>query len=85
MGERKSVESMSERVNASKRGMQRLLSDVKWDEQGVAVHYRKTMLAATTDPVGLLVLNDTGFPKKGHDSVCVARQYCGATGKTDNC
>ena len=84
-GERKSVEPMSERVNASERGMQRLLSNVKWDEQGVATQYRRTMLGATADPAGLLVIDDTGFPKKGHDSVCVARQYCGATGKTDNC
>ena len=84
-GERKSVEPMSERVNASERGMQRLLSTVKWDEQGVAAHYRRVMLDATADSAGLLVLDDTGFPKKGQDSVCVARQYCGATGKTDNC
>lgn len=84
-GERKSVEPMSERVNASERGMQRLLSTVKWDEQGVAALYRRIMLGATADPAGLLVLDDTGFPKKGRDSVCVARQYCGATGKTDNC
>jgi SRSO17 transposase len=84
-GERKSVEPMSERVNASERSMQRLLSNVKWDEQGVASQYRRTMLGATADPAGLLVIDDTGFPKKGRDSVCVARQYCGATGKTDNC
>ncbi len=84
-GERKSVEPMSEKVNASERSMQRLLSEVKWDEQGVAAEYRHRMLFATSDPLGILVLDDTGFPKKGHDSVCVSRQYCGASGKTDNC
>lgn len=84
-GERKSVEPMSEKVNASERSMQRLLSEVRWDEQGVAAEYRRTMLSDTSDPLGLLVLDDTGFPKKGRDSVCVARQYCGASGKTDNC
>jgi len=65
--------------------MQRLLSEVKWDDQGVAVEYRRTMLSETADPSGILVLDDTGFPKKGRESVCVARQYCGASGKTDNC
>lgn len=84
-GERKSVEPMSEKVNASERSMQRLLSEVRWDDQGVAAEYRRTMQAATADPQGILVLDDTGFPKKGRDSACVARQYCGASGKTDNC
>jgi SRSO17 transposase len=84
-GERKSVEPMSERVNASERGMQRLLTEVKWDEQGVIREYRRGMLAETSDPQGVLVADDTAFPKKGTDSVCVARQYCGSTGKVDNC
>lgn len=64
-GERKSVEPMSEKVNASERSMQRLLSMVKWDEQGVAAEYRNVMLSATSDPLGILVLDDTGFPRKG--------------------
>ena len=84
-GERKSVEPMSEKVNASERSMQRLLSEVKWDDQGVATEYRRTLLSVTEDPLGILVLDDTGFPKKRRDSVCVSRQYCGASGKTDNC
>ena len=84
-GERKSVEPMSERVKASERGMQRLLSQVKWDEEGVLSTYQDRLLAVTSDPMGLLLFDDTGFPKKGLESVCVARQYCGATGKTDNC
>lgn len=84
-GERKSVEPMSEKVNASERSMQRLLTEVKWDEEEVIRQYRRTMLTETNDPQGVLALDDTGFPKKGKHSVCVARQYCGATGKVDNC
>lgn len=84
-GERKSVEPMSERVNASERSMQRLLSHAKWDEQGVLSTFQEMMLTVTSDPMGLFVIDDTGFPKKGRESVCVRRQYCGATGKTDNC
>ena len=38
-GERKSVEPMSEKVNASERSMQRLLSTAKWDEQLVAEQF----------------------------------------------
>ena len=84
-GERKSVEPMSEKVNASERGMQRLLSEVKWDNEGVYREYRKLLLDQTADPLGVLAVDDTGFPKKGSHSVCVARQYCGSRGKIDNC
>lgn len=82
-GERKSVEPMSAKANAPERSMQRLLSTAKWDEYQVAAAYRRRMLAFTSDSQGVLIIDDTGFPKKGHDSVCVARQYCGASGKTD--
>lgn len=84
-GERKSVEPMSEKVNASERSMQRLLSEIKWNDHGVAAEYRRSMLSATADPLSLLILGDTGFPKKGRDSVCVARQFYVASGKFDNC
>jgi SRSO17 transposase len=84
-GERKSVEPMSERVNVSERSMQRLLTEVKWDEQEVIQTYRRLMLAETSDAQGVLAIDDTGFPKKGKHSACVSRQYCGPTGKVDNC
>jgi len=64
-GERKSVEPMSEKVNASERGMQRLLTEVKWDHNGVFGEYRRRMLAETADAQGVLIIDDTGFPKKG--------------------
>jgi len=84
-GDRKSVEPMSEKVHASERGMQRLLAEVKWDHEGTFCEYRRQMLAETDDPQGVLLIDDTAFPKKGRHSVCVSRQYCGALGKVDNC
>jgi len=84
-GDRKSVEPMSEKVHASERGMQRLLTEAKWDHEGASREYRRQMLTETDDPQGILLIDDTGFPKKGNHSVCVARQYCGSLGKVDNC
>jgi SRSO17 transposase len=84
-GDRKSVEPMSEKVHASERGMQRLLTEVKWDRDGAFGEYRRRMLVETADPQGVFLIDDTGFPKKGRHSVCVARQYCGSLGKVDNC
>jgi len=84
-GDRKSVEPMSEKVHASERGMQRLLTEVKWNHQGVFGEYRRQMLAQTNDPQGVLLIDDTSFPKKGSHSVCVSRQYSGSRGKVDNC
>lgn len=84
-GERKSVEPMSLKVDGSERSMQRLLTDVKWDHDGVWVEYKRIMLEKTADPQGILAADDTGFPKKGKHSACVARQHCPSTGKIDNC
>jgi SRSO17 transposase len=84
-GERKSVEPMSVKVGGSERSMQRLLTEVKWDHEEVLVEYRKIMLDKTADAQGVLAVDDTGFPKKGKHTVCVARQYCPSTGKVDNC
>jgi SRSO17 transposase len=44
-------------------------------------------MECTTDmgaPEGVVVVDESGFPKKGHASVGVARQYCGPLGKVDN-
>jgi SRSO17 transposase len=46
-GDRKSVEPMSEKVHASERGMQRLLTEIKWDRDGAFGEYRRRMLAET--------------------------------------
>jgi SRSO17 transposase len=66
-------------------GMQRLLNASRWDVDAVRddlVVYVREYLA---DPAAVLVIDETGFLKKGMKSAGVQRQYCGTAGKLDNC
>ena len=64
--------------------LQHLLTDADWDSQELD-GARVRSLSAKSPKGGVLVLDDTSFPKQGKASVGVARQYCGALGKRANC
>jgi SRSO17 transposase len=66
-------------------GVQHLLGRAEWSAEAVRddlLGYVKEHLA---DPQGILVIDETGFLKKGSKSVGVARQYSGAAGRVENC
>jgi SRSO17 transposase len=71
--------------DAGPRGMQRLLSEAVWDEAGVRDDLRGYVLEHFADPGAVLVVDETGFLKKGTTSVGVQRQYSGTAGKVENC
>jgi len=84
--ERKSIEPMALQVEGGTiRGLQRFLSDARWDEEQMRWNYHQLIAAEMGDPEGVLMFDETGFVKKGKDSVGVARQYCGSLGKVENC
>lgn len=91
-GERKSVEPMAARVQpqnvrSAHQSMHHLVADAPWSDEALLTAVAERVLAKLIgegEPVRWIV-DDTGFPKKGRHSVGVARQYCGQTGKTDNC
>jgi SRSO17 transposase len=84
--ERKSIEPMALQVEGGTiRGLQRFISDIVWDEEQMRWNYHQLVAEEMGDPDGVLIFDETGFVKKGKDSVGVARQYCGTLGKVENC
>lgn len=66
-------------------GMQRLLSTAVWDVDGVRDDLREYVLETLRGAQGVLVLDESGFLKKGTHSVGVKRQYSGTAGRVENC
>jgi SRSO17 transposase len=66
-------------------GIQRLLSSAHWEADAVRDDLVAYVLEQLADPQAILVLDETGFVKKGTKSVGVAPQYCGTVGKIANC
>ena len=75
-------------------GMQRLLSAAVWDQEAVRDDLRalvaETLLPSDApqqdaSPFPVLALDESGFPKRGRHSAGVGPQYCGRTGRVENC
>jgi SRSO17 transposase len=65
--------------------MQALLGRTLWDEERARDLCRDYVIERLGDPSGVLVLDETGFLKKGSHSVGVACQYSGTAGRIENC
>lgn len=65
--------------------MQRLLCAARWDAEALRDALLRCVVALLGVHDGLLIVDETGFAKKGYASVGAARQYSGTLGKVDNC
>jgi SRSO17 transposase len=65
--------------------IQRLLNTCDWDAEEVLDDVREYVVEHLGDPGGVLIVDDTGFLKKGTRSAGVQRQYSGTAGRTENC
>jgi SRSO17 transposase len=84
--ERKNGWQLAERAGyVHPRGIQRVLDRYAWDADAVRDDLRTYVLEHLGDPAGVLVVDETGFPKQGRHSAGVARQYSGTLGKIGNC
>ena len=66
-------------------GMQRLLGSSVWDTEGVRDDVRSYVLEQLGQESAILVIDESGFPKRGNKSAGVGLQYCGTTGQVQNC
>src|SRR5215211_6793003 len=84
--ERKNGWQLAEAIGeVGPRGVQRLLSAATWDADAVRDDLRAYVVDHLGDPAsGVLIIDDTGFVKKGDQSCGVGRQYTGTVGTTAN-
>jgi len=84
--ERKNGWQLAEQAGeATPTGMQRVLSGAHWSADAVRDDLRAYVVEHLGDPAGVLIIDETGFLKKGTKSAGVKRQYSGTAGRIENC
>ena len=84
--ERKNGWELAEQAgDATPDGVQRLLYNYRWDPDLVRDDLKNYLMEHLADTGAVLVVDETGFLKKGEKSVGVQRQYSGTAGRIENC
>lgn len=84
-GERKSIEPIASRLpDGNIQALQQFVNQSPWSSQKVRASLARKVEQEFV-PEAYWMIDDVSFPKQGRHSVGVARQYCGALGKTANC
>jgi SRSO17 transposase len=82
---RKSVEPIALAAGMKPRTLQEFLASDDWDEERLQMHTYRLLRRDHHDEQLIGVIDESGHPKKGGETASVSRQYCGNTGKIDNC
>jgi len=82
---RKSIEPIALSAEVPPRTMQRFLELVEWDEVRLRDQQQRVVARDHADSEAIGIIDETGHPKKGKHTAGVKRQWCGNTGKLDNC
>jgi SRSO17 transposase len=82
---RKNVESIAYRFGQDRLPLQRFVGWAPWDDVPLRQELTRQVAQELGAPHGVLVFDPSGVAKSGHESVGVARQWCGRLGKVDNC
>jgi SRSO17 transposase len=89
---RKNVEAMALRLlgvgphaEREVRALQQFIGEGKWDDDALLTEHQRLVNETLGEEDGVLIVDGSEFPKHGQHSVGVAPQWCGHTGKKDNC
>jgi SRSO17 transposase len=82
---RKSVQPIADFTDTPRRTLQEFLDWSPWDRGLVRDRVQQLVVRDHADPQAIGIIDDSGHPKSGNKTACVQRQWCGNTGKTDNC
>jgi SRSO17 transposase len=82
---RKSIEPMADRSGVPPRTLQQFLSRADWDDARMTDRLEQIVGDEHSHPLSIGIVDETGHPKKGRETPGVKRQWCGASGKVDNC
>jgi SRSO17 transposase len=83
--EYKNVESIAYLHDQEREPLQQFIGQSPWDHHPWFTALATQVGQQLGSPDGILVFDPSAFPKKGHASVGVQRQWCGRLGKIDNC
>jgi len=83
--QRKSVEPIALHGGVKPRTLQQFVGSHRWDEALMRFRVRSIVASDHPDKNAVGVIDETSFNKKGKKTVGVKRQWCGHTGKIDNC
>jgi len=83
--QRKSIEPMADAAGLPPRNLQQFLSLHKWDELRMRDTLQRIVANEHTHPCSIGIFDETGHSKKGDKTPGVQRQWCGRSGKIDNC
>src|SRR5437763_5498922 len=84
--DRRNAENVAEVLEGvSARALQRFLTDAPWESGPVIARLQQFLGPRLSTPEGVWIIDESGFPKQGRQSVGVAHQYCGRLGKLANC
>src|SRR6266516_635873 len=89
---RKNVEAMALRLlgvgphaERQVRALQQFIGAGRWDDQAILAEHQRLVNETLGEEDGVLIIDGSDFPKHGEHSAGVAPQWCGNTGKKENC